>query len=846
MEPITPDAATEVHASRERARASAAQFAPGSMVAERYRIVSLLGSGGMGEVYRADDVKLGQRVALKHVSEAIPIEQLYKEVRIGREISHPNVCRLHDVVEVDGQRFIAMEYVDGEDLASLLRRIGRLPQDKAIALAHDLCAGLAAAHDRGFIHRDLKPANVMIDGRGNARITDFGLAALAADVAHDFGGTPLYMAPEQLEQGLATVRSDIYSLGLVLFEMFTGRRVFNARTSPELRSQHSLEKTRPSSVVRDIDPVVERVILRCIDENAAARPASVREVMAALPGASDPLGAAIAAGQTPSPEMVAAAGKAGALERGRAWTMLTAFVILLVSAAMLRERTNITWYVKELKSPSVLIEQARAALRAAGYNEQRADWAARFGSLQTYVRQYLAGNPGAKTVPAVAVPLIYRESTERMSPLTWRGTIAFFDPPLVRPGMSCVVVDGEGHLFELRHTAPDRMADAGGAPDWRGLFGAAGLDLARFREVPPQWTSPMPSDRRFAWLGTDADRPGVQMRVEAASNGGRPVWFIALDPWNLPPLYGPASSGHVLAIAQFAAFVFAIIFARRNLRNGRGDVRGAFRLSLLVFITAVIAYAFTAHHHLVSPAREWALLTRLTAVALFFAVLVGVGYLAIEPYVRRRWPHLLVGWTRALAGRMRDPLVGADILTGLVIGAAGVAVSALVRLFAPLGQLPQTNPLNASAVHHFGGSVSTLLDSFVTSIVSAFAWTILLVLFRLVLRKDGAAWLALAVVVVASAASGAFPMVRVAVMAATGLAAVVALRYAGLLAATAAWWVMNFVVASPFSFSGDAAYTSRSLLMLLVVAGVGVYAFTVALGGTPMFAPALAEDEVTA
>ncbi|HYR29901.1 MAG TPA: serine/threonine-protein kinase, partial [Thermoanaerobaculia bacterium] len=282
MDPITPDAATEVHVATPRSSPDAhdARFAPGTMVADRYRIVSLLGSGGMGEVYRADDVKLGQRVALKHVPSRFPVDQLYREVRIGREISHPNVCRLHDVVEVNGQRFISMEYVDGEDLASLLRRIGRLPSDKALALTRDLCAGLAAAHDRGFIHRDLKPANVMIDGRGSARITDFGLAALADEGGRDFGGTPLYMAPEQLEHGTATVRSDIYALGLVLFEMFTGRRVFDARTTAQLRDQHALTKTRPSTLVRELDPVIERVILRCLDEDPRQRPASVREVMA--------------------------------------------------------------------------------------------------------------------------------------------------------------------------------------------------------------------------------------------------------------------------------------------------------------------------------------------------------------------------------------------------------------------------------------------------------------------------------------------------------------------------------------------------------------------------------------
>jgi len=179
-------------------------LAPGTVIAERYRIIGLIGRGGMGEVYRADDLKLGQPVALKFLPEKLAsdpawIERFYAEVRHARGVSHPNVCRVYDVGEVGGRHFLSMEYVDGEDLASLLRRIGRLPPDKATEIARQLCAGLAAAHDRGVVHRDLKPGNVMLDGLGRARITDFGLAsAAAAGGAGERSGTPAYMAPEQL------------------------------------------------------------------------------------------------------------------------------------------------------------------------------------------------------------------------------------------------------------------------------------------------------------------------------------------------------------------------------------------------------------------------------------------------------------------------------------------------------------------------------------------------------------------------------------------------------------------------------------------------------------------------
>ena len=188
------------------------------------------------------------------------LARFHAEVRIARQVSHPNVCRVYDIGEADGSTFLSMEYVDGENLHSLLRRIGRLPPDKAVEIARKLCAGLAAAHDKGVLHRDLKPANIMIDGRGQVLIADFGLAALAGqlDGTNVRDGTPAYMAPEQLAGKEASVRSDLYALGLVLHEMFTGKRAF----------EDGSERITPANVtsgVKDIDPLVERVIVRCLN-----------------------------------------------------------------------------------------------------------------------------------------------------------------------------------------------------------------------------------------------------------------------------------------------------------------------------------------------------------------------------------------------------------------------------------------------------------------------------------------------------------------------------------------------------------------------------------------------------
>ncbi len=274
------------------------RFLPGTKIAGRYRIVSLADRGGMGEVYRADDLKLGHPVALKFlprdVAESSRRFQLFvSEVRLSRQLAHPNVCRVYDIDEVDGQHFLSMEYIDGEDLKGLLRRIGRLPRDKGIEIAQQLCAGLAAAHEKGVLHRDLKPANVMIDGRGQARITDFGLARLegSASGVGEIAGTPAYMAPEQLAHGETTIQSDLYSLGLILYEAFTGQPVHSSGSFEELNRAHAASAPRsPAELVADLDPAVERAILHSLQKDPRQRPASARA-----------LGDALVARETPSP-----------------------------------------------------------------------------------------------------------------------------------------------------------------------------------------------------------------------------------------------------------------------------------------------------------------------------------------------------------------------------------------------------------------------------------------------------------------------------------------------------------------------------------------------------------------
>src|SRR6516165_7759440 len=322
------------------------RFVPGTLLAGRYRIIALLGRGGMGEVYRATDLTLGQSVALKFLPEEAArdqrlLERFHGEVRIARQVSHPNVCGVYDIGEFAGTPFLSMEYVDGEDLASLLPRIGRLPADKAVETARRICAGLAAAHDRGIIHRDLKPANIMINKRGDVVIMDFGLAAVASGLSgpESRNGTPAYMAPEQLKGAEVTPKSDIYSLGLVFYELFTGKRPYDGKTLEKLlEQQEAAQLTSLTTIAADIDPAVERVIRRCLEPDPAKRLATALGVAAALPG-GDPLAAALAAGETPSPELVAAAGETEGLARKYSVPLLIVVVACLFGVMIWRQHT---------------------------------------------------------------------------------------------------------------------------------------------------------------------------------------------------------------------------------------------------------------------------------------------------------------------------------------------------------------------------------------------------------------------------------------------------------------------------------------------------------------------------
>lgn len=678
----------------------ARRFEPGSVVNHRYRIVALLGQGGMGEVYRADDLKLGQSVALKFLprgleTDADRLRRLLDEVRTARQVTHANVCRVHDVDEFEGQHFLSMEYVDGEDLSSLLRRIGRLPEERAVEVARQICAGLAAAHDAGVLHRDLKPANVMLDGRGDVKLTDFGLASLVDADEDSRVGTPAYMAPEQLSDGKVSTRSDIYALGLVLYELFTGRPVFQANTMAEMSSLHaSSAPSRPTTHVDSLDPAIERAVLHCLEKDPESRPGSALGVAAALPG-GDPLAAALAAGETPSPELVAESGDRDA------WRPVVAFGIgLLVFALMLggsrwAATQSLIHYLPFEKRPEVLQDRALDLMEELGYTEDvyanPTDRAWGWLVWTDVSRGIAASDSSATRWEALrqrpdAGGYWYRQSPFVLDPaidgqpVPTRGRVGITDPPPLAAGEVMVLMNLDGSLRRFE-AIPRRFAqEEPSEPDWGPLFAAAQLDPDRFAPVEPRYGRYSTPDLRRAWLGTTADRPEVEYRIEAAAFEGRPILFNVAEAATLealgraPESFRRDTIPFILTMAPgiliLLIFGFVARLTAHNVQRQRFDRRGALRFALFAAVLVVLSGALRSHLLWTTEFVEeaWLLFNEMCVIGL----LVWTMYAAVEPVGRQVWPTMFISSSRLLSRARpvwRDPVLGGSVLTGMLFGA---------------------------------------------------------------------------------------------------------------------------------------------------------------------------------
>jgi len=276
----------------ETIRTPLKELSRGSLFARRYEIIEELGKGGMGKVYRVFDKKIDEEVALKLIkpeiaTDAETIKRFSNELKLARKIAHRNVGKMYELMEEEGAHFITMEYVPGENLKSMIRMSGQLGIGTAVSVAKQVCEGLAEAHRLGVVHRDLKPSNIMIDKAGNARIMDFGIArSLQAKGITGAGvmiGTPEYMSPEQVEGREADQRSDIYALGVILYEMVTGRAPFEGDTPLSIAVKQKTEAPQDPRVLNaQVPSGLSHVILRCMEKDRAKRYQTAEEVVSEL------------------------------------------------------------------------------------------------------------------------------------------------------------------------------------------------------------------------------------------------------------------------------------------------------------------------------------------------------------------------------------------------------------------------------------------------------------------------------------------------------------------------------------------------------------------------------------
>ncbi len=667
------------------------RFVPGTVLAGRYRITGLLGRGGMGEVYRADDLKLDQPVALKF---------LPARPRRGRASASPASTARSGWPGRSRTPRSAASTTWGRRTATSSCPwrwwTARTSPRSSAASAGCLPTRRSTSRDSSAPGSPPRTRRASSTGTSSPRTSCSTARATCASPTSAWpaspgslreedvrSGTPCYMSPEQLQGREVSVRSDIYALGLVLYELYTGRRAFQGKSLAEYVRKHRDERPiEPSALVAGLDPAVERAILACLEKEPRRRPSSALVVAAMLTG-SDPLEAAIAAGETPSPELVAAAGEAEGLRPGVAWGLLAVVLAGLALVPLAGRSFRLLERVPVGKPPAVLEDRARDLVRRVAAPEPAIDDAWGLSVDWSYLAEVREKDKSPSRWDALASgnpPVLqfwYRESPRPLVSLLPSGKVYAMKPELNTTGMAGAAYDMEGRL--LRFYPCPRSSRA--APRRRPPPPRTGRPCSRrrgsTRRRPAGGRAEVGSPllrRRARRLGGDLAGP-----PRRSPSGWRPPptagsrsWFEIVWPWTRPDRMEKYAwpAGKLLRQALWITLSFLLLagapsfMARRNIVLGRGDRRGAFRVALLLAGTGILSWALGAHH-VADWGAESSLVGRGAGLVVLQAAFVWLFYLAVEPYARRLRPWTLVSWTRFLGGGLGDPVVGRDTLVGL-------------------------------------------------------------------------------------------------------------------------------------------------------------------------------------
>jgi serine/threonine-protein kinase len=555
--------------------------------------------------------------------------------------------------------------------------------------------------------------------------------------------------------------------------------------------------------------------------------------------------------------MVAASGSKEGLKPWVAWTCLGVVIAGIGAAAVLGGQALLFRRVPIENPPEVMAAKAREILQKAGYPESPVDSALGFYVDEEYF-QYVRRNDHSAgrwdRMPSSVIGFWYRQSPRSL--FRWVGTsvvggIARGDPPLSISGESLVTLDARGKLTSLHVIPPQRDESTGSpeTPDWAMLFEASGLEPAKWTSAAPNWTPLLYGDTRAAWTGVLPDRPDVPMRIEAAAYHGKPVFWLLIAPWDNPSrmaLSGPSLAYQVqsllFVVLLFALVVGAAFFARRNMRLGRGDRRGAARLAYLAF--TLVAFAWILREHHVPGFEEIELFFQFLSSALLVTGFLWLLYIALEPFVRRRWPGSLISWSRLFAGGFGDPLVGRDLLAGCVMGVVFIILEYLNYSLASWLGVPVDPPISWS-LNLFLGTRATLGQISLVAVLSVFwglAALFLLFLLQVLLRRK---WIAAALFIMVWTAFFSqvsdSPLTWIVGALEWGATYFVLMRF-GLLAVTAALMFAIPLYIFPITPQLSAWYSGIGLAGVVLLLAFAAYAFHTSLGGRPMFQARLLED----